>query len=527
MAKTYLDIVKYMVEAKFSISGSVDKPDIIGAVFGQTEGLLGDELDLRELQKNGKIGRIEIDINRIGNKCVGKLLLPASLDRVETCILAAAIESVDRVGPYESQFQIEKVEDIRTEKRGKILSRAKELVKKLMSTGVPDSRELAELVQSEVRSSEISSYGPDNVPAGPDIDKSNDVIIVEGRADVLNLLRFGIANTIAVGGATNNISKTIIKLCREKETTIFADGDRGGDLIIRSLLNVADVDYVTKAPEGTEVEELTRKEVIKALRSKIPIEQYTGLNKSLHTRQYEDNSSSVQQKPPQIQESKQFETKQPQENKQYNDNKQFRDSKQYSDNKYKDNQSNNQKQHVQSQGVSDDEDAIPINIKSIDSDQDEDEDSFIPKIQYERQESKSIHDKLFESNNEEQSASQISHIPQSKPKPEVNAAVKPALDTYVLSQLGKSLTELSDTLRSRLVANDGSVIKEIPIRELISTIQDTDNVYGIVLDGIITQRLIELAMQKNIKAIYGIRANPIPKKHSELILYTKEQGKID
>ncbi len=145
MAKTYLDIVKYMVEAKFEINGLVEKPDIIGAVFGQTEGLLGDDLDLRELQKGGKIGRIEIDASQSGNKTYGNLYLPASLDKIETCVLAAAVESVDRVGPYEANFQVSKIEDTRAEKRRKLLERAKDLLRKLLTTEIPDSKELTEL----------------------------------------------------------------------------------------------------------------------------------------------------------------------------------------------------------------------------------------------------------------------------------------------------------------------------------------------------------------------------------------------
>jgi len=207
MAKTYLDIVKYMIVVNFEIDGLVDKPDIIGAVFGQTEGLLGDELDLRELQKGGKIGRIEIDSSQSGSKTYGKLYLPASLDRIDTCILGAAIESVDRVGPFDAKFQVEKIEDTRSEKRRKILERAKNLLKTLLSTELPDSKELAELVESEVKVGEISTYGPEHLPAGPDVAMSKDVIIVEGRADVINLLKNDITNVVAVGGATSNIPK--------------------------------------------------------------------------------------------------------------------------------------------------------------------------------------------------------------------------------------------------------------------------------------------------------------------------------
>ena len=305
MGKTYLDIVKYMVVAKFSIDGLVDKPDIIGAVFGQTEGLLGDQLDLRELQKSGKIGRIEIEVNQSGSKTFGKLLLPASLDRVETCILGAAVESVDRVGPFEADFQVDKVEDTRAEKRRKILDRAKVLIKQLLNTEIPDSKELAEMVQSEVKSSEISTYGPEHLPAGPDVGKSNEVIIVEGRADVITLLKNDITNAIAVGGATSNIPKSLIDLANEKETTVFVDGDRGGDLVVRSLLTVAELDFVARAPDGKEVEELARKEIIKALRTKVPIDQYLGLDKAQRQQAAENRRELTQQAAQQSQQNAQ------------------------------------------------------------------------------------------------------------------------------------------------------------------------------------------------------------------------------
>ncbi|MEM3985154.1 MAG: DNA primase DnaG, partial [Candidatus Micrarchaeaceae archaeon] len=297
MAKTYIDIVKYMVEAKFEINGLVDKPDIIGAVFGQTEGLLGGNLDLRELQKNGKIGRIEIESSASGSKTYGKLHLPSSLSRVETCILAAAVESVDRVGPFETNFKIEKIEDTRSEKRKKIINRAKELVKTLLSTEIPDSKEISDLVESDVKSSTVGVYGSENLPAGPDVAKSEEVIIVEGRADVINLLKSDITNCIAVGGASGSVPKTIVDLCAAKDATVFVDGDRGGDMIIRGIAEVADIDFIAKAPDGKEVEELTRKEIIKALRTRIPMEQYLHNSKGRdqsrngnNQRRYQDNS---------------------------------------------------------------------------------------------------------------------------------------------------------------------------------------------------------------------------------------------
>src|SRR3990167_3857986 len=117
MAKTYIDTVKYLVYANVDIVGLVEKPDVVGAIFGQTEGLLGDDMDLRDLQKNGRIGRIEVELNPRGGRSIGRIKLPSSLDMVETCILAAALETVDRVGPCEAHLSIDKVEDTRSIKR--------------------------------------------------------------------------------------------------------------------------------------------------------------------------------------------------------------------------------------------------------------------------------------------------------------------------------------------------------------------------------------------------------------------------
>jgi len=264
---------KYRIVAQLEVDGVVEKPDVVGALFGQTEGLLGEELDLRELQKAGRIGRIEVHIERKGNKMVGTIKIPSNLDRVETALIAAALETVDRVGPYPARILIQKIEDVRTEKRKRIVARARELLKKWEEV-VPETRELIEEVLKGFKGGELVHYGPEKLPAGPDIEKSDTIIIVEGRADVLNLLRHGYRNVIALGGATTSIPKTIIELAKKKKTILFVDGDRGGELIIKNVLGSLQVDYIARAPEGREVEELTGKEITRALNSKVPAKEY-------------------------------------------------------------------------------------------------------------------------------------------------------------------------------------------------------------------------------------------------------------
>ncbi|MCX6798543.1 MAG: DNA primase, partial [Candidatus Diapherotrites archaeon] len=87
MAKTYLSTVKYLIKTNFEIDGIVDKHDIIGAIFGQSEGLVGEEMDLKELQQNGKIGRIDVDTKVHGGKTTGILTVPSSMDKVKTTLL--------------------------------------------------------------------------------------------------------------------------------------------------------------------------------------------------------------------------------------------------------------------------------------------------------------------------------------------------------------------------------------------------------------------------------------------------------
>jgi len=262
---------KYIINATINIDGAVERPDVIGAIFGQTEGLLGSDLELRELQRSGRIGRIEVNVDTKGGKTVGNIIIPSSLDKSETCIVGAALEIIQRIGPCNAKIQVQNIEDVRVSKRQFVIERAKALLKGLMDTVMPDSQEIADEVSHSVRVMEIQEYGRDRLPAGPMIDESDDIIVVEGRADVLNLLKHGIKNAIAMNGTS--VTQTIINVCKKKEVTVFVDGDRGGIINVRGLLDVADIDFITRAPDGKEVEEITKKEIHKALRSRISIEQ--------------------------------------------------------------------------------------------------------------------------------------------------------------------------------------------------------------------------------------------------------------
>ena len=267
-----LTTTKYLIHAQINANGIVEKPDVVGAVFGQTEGLLSNDLDLRELQRTGRIGRIQVNIHSNSGRAKGEIVIPSSLDRVETAILAASLETINRVGPCEAEIQTLKVEDVRAVKREQVVNRAKEIYKNMVESVGPASMKMIEEVREAMRIHEISEYGDDRLPAGPSIHTSDAIIVVEGRSDVLNLLKYGIKNTVAVEGVS--VPQAIGDLSKKRTTTAFVDGDRGGELILKELLQIGDVDYITRAPKGKEVEDLEKDEVLIALRDKVPTTQF-------------------------------------------------------------------------------------------------------------------------------------------------------------------------------------------------------------------------------------------------------------
>ncbi|ADC64427.1 TOPRIM domain protein [Ferroglobus placidus DSM 10642] len=387
------DTTKYLIHAEIVAEGVVERPDVVGAIFGQTEGLLGDDLDLRELQKTGRIGRIEVKIESKSGKSYGEIKVPSSLDKIETAILAAALETIERVGPCSAKIKVKKIEDVRASKRKKIIERAKEILKELFEEPEIESEKIVELVRQAVRSEEIIEYGEEKLPAGPAIDESDAIIVVEGRADVLNLLKHGIKNVIAVNGT--NIPKTIIELSKKKTVTAFLDGDRGGDLILKELLQVADIDYVARAPEGKGVEDLTQKEIIKALRNKVPVEQIL---------------SKMEKKV----EEKETAEKEEKENK---------------------------------------------------------EEEF-----------------------------------------------------DLIAALRKHKEEIEGKLLARFVDSDMNVVKEIPVRDLVKVLK-TNNIKasGIIFDGVITQRVVDIAAKKNISYLVGVRLGSVVKIPTKLKIITFDE----
>ena len=248
-------IVKYHVKLSYEVDGLVERADIIGAIFGQTEGLLGPEMNLNELQRVSKVGRIEVIAKSTANTTSGNAVIPMSTD-IDTCaLIAAGIESIDKVGPFDCKFTLDAIDDVRAAKKDDIVKRAKEIKQKWATKTVSEGETMLNDVH-QGDSGKLSSYGPSKLTCSSGVFDSKWIILVEGRADVINLLRAGYDNVLAIEGA--KIDESIKELCSEKDTVVaFIDGDRAGGFILKELKSVVTLDYELQADTGVEVEELT------------------------------------------------------------------------------------------------------------------------------------------------------------------------------------------------------------------------------------------------------------------------------
>ena len=261
----YSGIVKYHVKLSFDVDGLVEKADIIGAIFGQTEGLLGPEMNLNELQKVSKVGRIEVNTTTTTNQTKGDALLPMSTDINTAALIAAAIESIDKVGPFQATFKLEAIEDVRTAKKKEIVDRAREIVQKWSTKTISEGDEMLKDVSEVASAGKLTTFGKEKLACGSGVFDSPWIILVEGRADVINLLRAGFDNALAIEGA--KIDESIKSLCESKSKVVaFLDGDRAGGFILKELKSMVRIDVVHRAPEGVEVEELTPMQIVEILK---------------------------------------------------------------------------------------------------------------------------------------------------------------------------------------------------------------------------------------------------------------------
>jgi len=492
---------KYLIKARLTADGIVEKPDVVGAIFGQTEGLLGEELDLRDLQKSGRIGRIEVDVTSKSGKSDGLVYISSSLDQVETAILASALETIDRVGPCKAGIKVLGIEDVRISKREKVIDRAKELLNDLIKQSKGTSVDITENVRQSIQVEEITTFGADKCPAGPNVKDSEAIIIVEGRSDVLNLLRSGIKNAIAVEGT--NIPKTVQDLSKEKVTTAFTDGDRGGELILRELFQTADIDFVARAPRAHEVEELTTKQIIKCLRNKVPGDQYMEMN-GLSEQNGNDDEPRKERREERNDREDRNGRREDRNGRDRDDRKRDdrRDDRKRDDRNGRDDRREERKPRFDSDA------AERFKKRSRDEDEGEKDESEAKEEQREPKEERELRKRDDDK-------------PKGRAKKEVVKAPKilsPEQEKYKELLLG-----MASTHNAKVLNSDGDVVREIAVKSLVDSLkEDPASANVIVFDGVISQRILDVSSENSIATVVGTRKGNISKMPAGISIWTKE-----
>lgn len=402
-------IVKYHVKLKFEVDGLVEKADIIGAIFGQTEGLLGPEMNLNELQKVSKVGRIEVNVDTKSNIAKGDALIPMSTDISTAALIAAAIESIDKVGPFQARFGLVGIDDIRAIKKKVIVDRAKKIVQEWATKTISEGEEMLKDVYDASKPGKLTAFGKAQLACGTGVFDSGWIILVEGRADVINLLRGGFDNAIAIEGA--KIDETVTKLTEGKKVIAFLDGDRAGDLILKELQGLVKIDKILRAPPGREVEECTPMEIAEILKDAMPFVSADA-----------QQLSSIQ---PQQTESRQTQKR------------------------------DRQEQVVQQQQQEEEEQRTEIIANS-------------------------------NANQQEDAADIVSAVREVYP-------------------------QINETLEAVILDSSRKTLLKIPVSDVVKKLNSAEGAKMLVLDGIVTQRLVEAADKAGIEYIVGHRMSDLKK----------------
>jgi hypothetical protein len=85
----------------------------------------------------------------------------------------------------------------------------------------------------------------------------------------------------------------------------------------------------------------------------------------------------------------------------------------------------------------------------------------------------------------------------------------------------KLFDDLSGTLKAYLLDKDVNVIKEVAVRDLAVSLKNSkEDISTVIFDGVITQRLVEIANEKKVEHLVGAKVGNITKKPAQLNLFT-------
>ncbi|MEI6797169.1 MAG: DNA primase, partial [Methanomassiliicoccales archaeon] len=86
------------------------------------------------------------------------------------------------------------------------------------------------------------------------------------------------------------------------------------------------------------------------------------------------------------------------------------------------------------------------------------------------------------------------------------------------------INELSATSKARILDMRGGLLKEVAVKELVNTLkEEKEPISAVVFDGIVTQRILDIAGEQKIATIVGTKMGNVTKQPSNVEVWTKEE----
>jgi DNA primase len=256
----YCEDPNYSGIFKFQIAGIVNRNDILGTLYKKTN-TLGSEYGLSSLNQRKKLGLISINLfnDTKSNETTGQIKVPMKADEKTACLICAIIQTIDKVGSYKAIFRFRDFQQESTNLVVKIVKRAKNIYQTKLLKYKQGISEIIQSLFSNLMKIQIKEIHP-GIWIGPKYIESQEIYLLEGRADIVNLSKSGIYNTISVNGL--DTPKQIQNYILNKTLTCMFDKDRGGETILYNLSSKYKIDFYIDLPDNSKVQELAKSQVL-------------------------------------------------------------------------------------------------------------------------------------------------------------------------------------------------------------------------------------------------------------------------
>ncbi|MCX9025904.1 MAG: DNA primase, partial [Candidatus Methanoperedens sp.] len=92
------------------------------------------------------------------------------------------------------------------------------------------------------------------------------------------------------------------------------------------------------------------------------------------------------------------------------------------------------------------------------------------------------------------------------------------------SPFQEHIKELSGTLSARFIDENNNTLNEVPVRDLATALKDANgNIKSVVFDGVITQRIVDIASDKGIENLVGAKMGSLVKSPASIHIETSNQ----